>query len=82
MFETAKRIGADVHAVTGWLGVLASFVVQHYNAFAAGLAATFTAGYMGFKMGRQYLKFRAELAAQEKEFTDTEVKRLEDLLKK
>jgi hypothetical protein len=55
-----KQLGADLHAGAGLAGTVASYCLAHYNAFAAGVAATATAIYMIFKAVREFRKMERD----------------------
>jgi hypothetical protein len=55
-----KQLGADLHAGAGVAGTVASYCLAHYNAFAAGVAASATACYMIFKAIREFRKMEKD----------------------
>jgi len=42
------------------LGTIGSAILTNYNAIVAGIAGTFTAGYMAIRFFREYRKYRRD----------------------
>lgn len=66
MAFTMKRLGVDIHAAAGWIGLAGSALWTHYNTLCGGLAATATAAYMGLRAAREWVKLRRDLRQKDK----------------
>ena len=67
MIEDFRRMktGIDWHAFGGVIGTSTAVIMQNFSTFAAGLAATATALYMLFRIGREWRAMKRESEAGE-----------------